>query len=151
MNFYINGESVKYTISSGYASLVRKWSRGDMISFEFPVTPRTLIADERVEADHDKIAVQAGPLVYAAEWPDVPEGKVLNLVFERDLPLRSSFQDSLLNGVMVIETLARHGRSKGMEPEDPFPIQLIPYYSWNNRGPGEMMVWLPIDINNRTQ
>jgi hypothetical protein len=26
---------------------------------------------------------------------------------------------------------------------DPVDITLIPYYSWNNRGPGEMMVWLP--------
>jgi len=24
------------------------------------------------------------------------------------------------------------------------PLKLIPYYLWNNRGPGQMMVWLPV-------
>ncbi len=147
ISFYINGELVQYEESSGYASLVRKWNKGDVVSFEFPVTPRTVVADERVADDLGKIAVQAGPLVYAAEWPDVPDGRVLDLVFDRDLPLKPVFNDTLLNGVMVIETFARTGRQvpdEEIEPSGKRSLYLIPYYSWNNRGPGEMMVWLPV-------
>jgi DUF1680 family protein len=143
IEFRVNGEPVTYTESSGYASIVRKWDKGDIISFEFPVSPRTLTADDRVEADRGKIAIQAGPLVYAAEWPDVPGGKVLDLVFDPDLPLQSVYKDTLLNGITVIETQARLASINDSEPGDAVPVSLIPYYSWNNRGPGEMMVWLP--------
>ena len=34
------------------------------------------------------------------------------------------------------------------EVEDPepssVPLTLIPYYTWNNRAPGQMSVWLPL-------
>ena len=26
----------------------------------------------------------------------------------------------------------------------PIDVRLIPYYAWNNRGPSEMTVWLPL-------
>jgi DUF1680 family protein len=26
----------------------------------------------------------------------------------------------------------------------PQPIRMIPYYAWNNRGPVDMSVWLPL-------
>ena len=31
----------------------------------------------------------------------------------------------------------------GNEIEEPVDIRLVPYYAWNNRGIGEMTVWLP--------
>jgi DUF1680 family protein len=145
--FYVNDQQAKVNVSSGYASLVRKWNKGDVVSFRFPVIPRILVADKRVEADRGKIAVQAGPLVYAAEWPDVPDGRVLDLVYDRDLPLQSSLNDTLLNGIMVIETQARRYAGEQSGQGEELPVRLIPYYAWNNRGPGEMMVWLPVDEN----
>jgi hypothetical protein len=30
------------------------------------------------------------------------------------------------------------------------PIKAIPYFGWNNRGPGEMQVWLPTTIKEVT-
>jgi len=43
-----------------------------------------------------------GPLVYAAEWPDNPGGKVRNLLLPDGATLSSQFRPGLLNGVQVV-------------------------------------------------
>ena len=48
--------------------------------------------NEQVEADRDRVALQRGPIVFAAEWPDNPGGRVRNLVIADDEPLRSEFR-----------------------------------------------------------
>jgi DUF1680 family protein len=37
---------------------------------------------ESVAADRGRIALQRGPIVYAAEWPDNPQGHVRNLLLK---------------------------------------------------------------------
>ena len=44
---------------------------------------RRVVAHDQVEADRGRVALQRGPIVYAAEWPDNPNGKVRNLVAAR--------------------------------------------------------------------
>ena len=52
-----------------------------------------------------------------------------------------------LGGVQIIKASGHQtkrlpdGRVEIMEIE---PVTLIPYALWNNRGPGQMMVWLPV-------
>jgi len=36
----------------------------------FDMEPRTVKAHPEVEADRGRIAIERGPLVYCAEWPD---------------------------------------------------------------------------------
>ena len=55
-----------------------------------------------VEADRDRIALQRGPIVFAAEWPDNPGGRVRNLVIADDEPLGSEFRPDLLGGVSQV-------------------------------------------------
>ena len=33
-----------------------------------------------------------------------------------------------------------------LEPENvkAVPVRMIPYYAWDNRGRGEMMIWMPL-------
>jgi len=33
-------------------------------------------------------------------------------------------------------------RRLSKKPAQPTALRLIPYYAWNNRGPGDMTVWL---------
>ena len=75
------------------------------------------------------MAIQRGPLVYAIEAID-NGGRVLDLVIPRDAPLRARFRPDLLNGVEVITG------------DGSRPFVAIPYYAWNNRGQGEMAVWI---------
>jgi len=55
-------------------------------------------------------------------------------------------EPDLLNGVYTVHADARLVRSTldgGFEYGEAQKVRLIPYYAWNNRGPGEMAVWLP--------
>ncbi|HPR32307.1 MAG TPA: glycoside hydrolase family 127 protein [Prolixibacteraceae bacterium] len=144
----VNGELQKIKMKNGYALLNREWKKGDKITLVLPMKPRVVMASGQIKADIGKMAVQRGPMVYAAEWPDVASGKVLNLIFDKDAPMDYVFQPGLLNGVGVVNARARLAKAKpdgGIEYGEDETVPLIPYYSWNNRGPGEMMVWLPCD------
>jgi hypothetical protein len=90
------------------------------------------------------VALQRGPIVYAAEWPDNPGGKVRNLVLPDANQLTTEFRSDLLNGVQVIKGTAFGLKldEKGGVVKSEQPLVLIPYATWANRGRGEMAVWL---------
>ncbi len=147
----LNGKVIDPNIENGYAVIYRSWSSDDEISIQFPMDVRVVVADERVEADKDKIAIQRGPIMYAAEWPESSDGHVLNLVFDKETSITSEFKGGLLNGVQVVQmtaSAANRTLSGEIEMQQPKSVDLIPYYSWNNRGAGEMMVWLPFTTSS---
>ncbi len=144
----VNGRSVKTQREKGYAGIYRTWKAGDLVSIEFPMDVRQIKADDKVLADKNKTAIQRGPIVYCAEWPDNNEGNILSLIYDKDMQTDATFDSDLLNGVEVINTTAKQVTRKvdsTFDYSEPIDITLIPYYSWNNRGAGEMMVWLPND------
>ena len=94
---------------------------------------REIKANEAVKDDAGKIAIQRGPLVYCAEWPDNKNGHVLNLYLNSENGYTTEHLPALLNGVTVIKTTDNVKQ----------PFTAIPYYAWANRGAGEMMVWIP--------
>ncbi len=124
----------------GYVTLDRDWHNGDRIVIEFPMPIRTIAADPRVAACAGRVAVERGPIVYCAEWPEVASGRVLDLVFETKRLSTSTTTKSLLDGVTLVRTNARPMRTGADAPLD---VDLIPYHLWANRGAGEMTVWLP--------
>ncbi len=142
----VNGEYLTPLLVDGYAAIDRKWKAGDKIELEFPMPVRTVIADERIKDDLNKIAVQRGPVIYCAEWPDNNSGNILNLIFKKESLFTTEFNQNLLGGIQVIKTTGSQtertvdGKIGVLEEE---PVILIPYALWNNRGPGQMMVWLP--------
>ncbi|MBA4322030.1 MAG: six-hairpin glycosidase, partial [Odoribacter sp.] len=143
----VNGEPVSLNMKDGYSVISRKWKQGDKVDIEFPMPVRTVIADERVKEDNDKIAVQRGPVIYCAEWPDNNSGNVLNLIINREAGFSSEFAPDLLGGTEVIKTLGNQAKRTPdgcieMLPDE--PVIFIPYALWNNRGPGQMMVWIPV-------
>ena len=142
----VNGKKVKSSREKGYACLYRNWKAGDVITLELPMDIRIVKADDQVEADLNRVAIERGPIMYCAEWPDNNNGNVLSLMFDKTPVLESSFNHEMLNGVELIKTQAREvtrGIDSTFSYSDAIPVTLIPYYSWNNRGAGEMMVWLP--------
>ena len=105
--------------------------------------PRRL--ERQVMANRDRVALQRGPIVFAAEWPDNPNGKVRNIVLPDGNALTTEFRRDLLNGVQVITRArgrpgARRERARCSAAEQPF--MAIPYATWANRGRGQMAVWL---------
>ncbi|MFL6215878.1 MAG: glycoside hydrolase family 127 protein [Blastocatellia bacterium] len=140
----VNGQPVTLDIEKGYAQLNRVWKRGDVIELTLPMPVRRIVANEKVEADRNRVALQRGPLVYCAEWPDSPTHHVRNLVLDDDAKLMAEFRPDLLNGITVIKGKAtglaynEQGQVNKSEQE----LVAIPYYAWANRGPGEMTVWM---------
>jgi len=144
----VNGEKVETQPEDGYIVIDRKWRSGDKVSLDMPMPVRIIEANKKVKEDHGKVAVQRGPIIYAAEWPDNPKGEVLNLVFDKNSKLTADFKPDMLNGVPVIKGKASRAK-KTLEDEvvvsEKQDITLIPYHTWANRGPGEMRVWLPFE------
>jgi len=136
----INGSRVSAAPDAmGYVSLDREWKNGDVVRVVLPVEVRRVVADQRVTHDRRRVAIERGPIVYCAEWPDADGGRVLDLQIDPDAKLTSSTDGRLDGGVAVVQTQAR-SLTKPAAPAK--PLTLVPYYLWANRGAGEMAVWL---------
>ena len=131
----INGKEKTCSPEEGYLIISRKWKKGDIVELDMPMPVRKVVAHKNVEANRDKVAIQKGPIVFCAEGIDQKDNHVLNLVYDPETTLESEYRPELLNGVQVIT-----GEAKSTIR---LPLTLIPYHVWANRGPGEMMVWLP--------
>ena len=143
----INGGNSELKIVDGYAEVLRKWKSGDKVEINFPMPVRKVFADERVTEDTDKIAFQRGPLIFCAEWPENNTGNVLDLVIRKNASFTTEFEPLLLEGTQVIKTsgfLSKKTHDGKIEMFGEEPVKLIPYALWNNRGAGQMRVWLPL-------
>ena len=141
----VNGAPVEPRMESGYAKLERRWKSGDTIELDLPMPVRRVTANGRVRDDDGRVALERGPLVYCAEWPD-NGGNALNLLMTDDAEFKSEFRPDLLNGIQVltgkISALTRRDGSHSAEIAI-HDLVAIPYYAWANRGMGEMAVWIP--------
>lgn len=140
----VNGHPVPLSLTDGYVPITRTWHVGDTIDLNLPMPVRRIAANPHVDADRDRIALQRGPIVYALEWPDNPNGKVRNIVLPDADHLSAQFRPDLLNGVEVIA-----GRAFGLSYDAngalrkvAQPFVAIPYATWANRGRGQMEVWI---------
>jgi hypothetical protein len=140
----VNGKRETLTLDKGYATVTRDWHKGDSIELVLPMPIRRVEANEKVAADLGKVALERGPLVYAAEWPDSPDKHVRNLLLADDDKLKAEFRPAMLGGVEVIEGKAeayRYNESHQLDHKEQ-KFTAIPYYAWANRGPGQMEVWI---------
>jgi DUF1680 family protein len=106
---------------------------------------RTVAAHPLIADNVDKVALQRGPLVYAIEGID-NDGGALDLFLESAPALEAAFEPDMLGGVTVIR--GRAARRSWAGPSR-HALVAIPYFTWANRGPGEMTVWLPALSDNQ--
>ncbi len=144
----LNGKPVSYKEEKGYAVVTRSWKKGDIIQFETPMRVREIVSRPELKQNDGRIALQYGPMVYCIEGADNNKG-AFNFVMAENPEYRVSFRPDLLNGVNTVNFNANllevdaNGRSVSTVKKQ---MTAIPYYSWNNRGPNEMQVWLPAKI-----
>lgn len=145
----VNGVVVDYTIANGYATINRTWKRNDKVEVNLPMEVRRVVANENVKDDIGKIALQRGPLIYCAEWPD-NNGKTSNIIIPAKTTFTTEFKPELLNGVTVLKSevpaVVISNNENIATVKQSFTA--IPYYSWANRGKGEMMVWFPTQVKD---
>ena len=149
----VNGEPVPVSAPSSYTRIERAWSAGDEIVLDLPMPVRLLRAHRLAEEVTNQVAVQRGPVVYALESHDLPEGVMLEQAALRRGTELSPVQAEIAgHRVIALDTeiavLPRPDDTLYADLDDATVrtagARLIPYYAWSNRGPGEMSVWLPV-------
>jgi uncharacterized protein len=103
-----------------------------VIVLDLPMPIRRVLAHDRVAEDRGRAAIQRGPIVYCLEAVDNSSAgeHIGDIRLPLDAPLAHTFKANLLGGVEVIT--GGH-------------LVAVPYYAWNNRGKGEMAVWIPYE------
>ena len=140
----VNGNSVNLNMDKGFAKILRKWKKGDIIELDLPMPIRRVMCNEKVEDNRGRVALERGPVVYCAEEAD--NGKnVRKLVIPDNVVLRSEYRKDLVGGVVIIHgiipglNLSKEGKSEAKNKQK---FIAIPYYAWGYRGEGQMAVWL---------
>ncbi|MGA0566826.1 glycoside hydrolase family 127 protein [Rathayibacter sp. KR2-224] len=141
----VNGEVVP--AAPGYVTVRRLFRTEDRITLQLPIEPRLSAPDPRIDAVRGTVAVERGPVVYALESVDLPDGwgDVSDVVID-------TAEAPHDEGDRVVARLARH-----TAPELPWPytgdesaaetqtasVALVPYHDWAERGPSSMRIWIP--------
>ncbi len=154
----VNGETLPSNVNgAGYAFVDRRWKKGDTVRLHLDMAPRLVKADERVEADRGRVSVERGPLVYCAEWPDNDfdlGGILLNQKpqFSVDPAFPLVTKQEQIYALTALKTDAQllNFDEAGRLTTRDVTLRLIPYYAWNHRGAGRMMVWLPQQLRATT-
>ncbi len=144
----VNGEPVKSELKNGYFVIDRKWKKGDKVEVHFDMEARIVKANNKVEADKGRVAVERGPLVYCAEHPD-NTCNVLNVLINQEP--KFTLGNKQIQGTNV-QTLTTDAQTLNFDKTGRLVttderLVLIPYYSWAHRGNGNMAVWIPIDLS----
>lgn len=140
--------NVDYVRDKNYANITVK--SGETITVEFKAPPRFVYANPKVRVDTGKVALMKGPLVYCLE--EIDNGENLAALFVRtDSQIEEVKSDILANttiltldGYRMEETEWGENELYGLHPAKFRDVKLmaVPYAYWNNRGMGEMQVWI---------
>jgi DUF1680 family protein len=152
----VNGQPVRDVQEATYLALRREWKEGDTVVLELPVEPRLVVGHPKIEETRGQVAVRCGPVVYALEEVDLPDGVAIeDVIIPADIKLRAVEKPDLLGGVAILEGTAKALKQPAWEDRlyrdlskprmEEFTLKLIPYYTWANRGPCKMTVWMPVD------
>ena len=146
----VNGEEVNGELENGYLAIDRKWKKGDEVRIHFDMSPRFVKANRKVVADRGRLAVERGPLVYCAEWPD-NKFNFFHFVMNKNPQFVLANQPALIGGIKQLKLDGRvlsFDSSGKLQATDAI-LTMIPYYAWAHRGQGNMQVWIASEIEHQ--
>ena len=119
------------------------------VEVSFAAPAKFVYANPQVRADSGKVAIVRGPLVYCLE--EIDNSQNLPAIFvDTDEPLKEEKSD-LFGGIVtvkakgkkIVEASVSDSLYSGEKPQlEDVELTAIPYPYWNNRGEGEMLVWM---------
>ena len=137
--------------ADGYVKIRREWNGTTRILLDLDMPVERIEAHSAVRHNAGRIALQRGPVLYCLEEID-NGGHLHDLILPCNSEIVVSAADTQLGaGVPVLtapglrrEASAWHGKLYSADPSPRIPstIRAIPYHLWNNRGKGEMIVWI---------
>ncbi|MBB3310105.1 hypothetical protein FHT78_001848 [Rhizobium sp. BK196] len=147
----VNGEKLdlQSVVIDGYARIERDWKSGDKVDLSIPLTVRKLFANPLVRQDAGRTALMRGPLVYCVEETD--NGAGLNgITLSADVSQAKTSEIAGLRGAVALELpVSRDTADWGSALYRTSPpatkqasARFVPYPFWDNREPGEMLVWV---------
>ncbi len=145
----VNGETITPIVKNGYAFIERSWTDGDTVSLKLYVEPHRVYANYRVREDAGKVAIRRGPIVYCLEEAD-NKTPLLGITLPRSASLSSLYVPEKLGGIVEIYaegTIIVDDGDDTLHRETPpatekTHLTFVPYYTWANRGEGEMTVYV---------
>jgi DUF1680 family protein len=143
----INNRRLLTEAEKGYIYISRHYRDGDEINLRFEISVEKVYASPLLKSASGKAAIRKGPFVYCIE--EIDNGSCLSAIKLASDRFKTEHRPELLEGIDVIETDGFRDRvaydglyySKPQVNEE-VTVRLIPYYTWNNRGIGEMAVWI---------
>ena len=130
------------------------------VVLDFNMEARLTCANAMVEEDVNQVCVERGPLVYCIEGMDAEAETLDDLLIPSDISLTAEPFEidgrtvTSLTGTFLKRRTEDAGRgnydrealyqdyvNRGYERAQ---VRLIPYFAWDNRGMGEMRVWIPV-------
>jgi DUF1680 family protein len=158
-NVSVNGKAINGAQPGQYLAIRRTWKAGDAVTMSLPLSTEVIASNPRVVENTGQVAVQRGPIVFCMEESDQPTGTALAdtsiALGTKGKEFQAEYKADLLDGVTVL----RHDGAVAEKPSDEKPLYLpvnstapstrsveltlIPYYSWANRKPTAMTVWMP--------
>ncbi len=143
----VNGNSIEGELQKGYLQINRKWEKDDLVEIHFDMPPRIVKANDHVIDDLGRIAIERGPIVYCAEWPD-NDFNIHDILLNQHPSFQVKEMKDKLCGIHEITTPAQFlsYTADGKLTTEDVTLTLIPYYAWAHRGEGNMQVWLPIEL-----
>lgn len=125
----LNGQPLSAGCVRGYLEVAV--SEGDELIVDFEMPIRRAYADERVKECEGRVAFLRGPVLYCAEETDNPG--MPSEYFHADFAVsceaqpQGGLEPELLGGVYALQVGG---------------ARLVPYYAWDNREAGAMVVWI---------
>ena len=144
----LNGRESNHSLRDGYAYIRRIWKPGDTVLLSFDLPVRRLYANPRVRSCAGKVALARGPIIYCLEEADQAAPlSALSLPRDREISPVPAFP-SLPRDIVCLQTQGQRDVESGPLYRDLPPavescrLQAVPYFSWANRKPGNMQVWI---------
>ncbi|MBE0658575.1 MAG: glycoside hydrolase family 127 protein [Bryobacteraceae bacterium] len=146
--------------TGGYFEVRRAWKKGDTVELNLDMTPQVLKSHPLVADNQGRAAVRRGPVVYLLEQAGQAPGvnvleSYLNLTGNAAADFRENWDPGLLGGIV---TLKHRGRKSAAgyesmplyglleeskdKPGEAAELVFTPYYTFLNRGPSAMQVWV---------
>ncbi|HET9607258.1 MAG TPA: beta-L-arabinofuranosidase domain-containing protein, partial [Nitrospira sp.] len=144
----VNGEPLAPPVDTGYVTVRRTWAPEDRIELNFELPVRMQFSRYEVDVNRGRLALTRGPLVYCLEQID--NGPELDAVtLSSDGSFEPAEHPGMPPGILALKGpgLREHAQTDGLYADKPpatqeIKVTAVPYYVWNNRGPGEMLVWV---------
>lgn len=143
----MEGQNVPAEYEDGYMVVKRNWRDGDRIEVEWSVEPKWIQAHPYAFDANGKFALQVGPLVYCLESldPNAP-AQLFSPDIEAEVNLEHDSRGLRRAMVPGFRFSANDPGSLYFEAGDEEAVEctetFIPYFTWSNRGPSSMAVWL---------